>query len=237
MLERRRDDGDEIGFAQPALGGCGAQVAAGALVQHRGVGGAQGQFAAGQADAQDVEQNAGLFLGRETGIEQPRKTEGLGFGCRQFCAQFIGLIALEAVDVFMGAPGAVDQPDAVADQPDAHAKLREDHAGLNACQIFRGLFGVGEHAAVIDAHLAELAGQGARAFQRREVRALDKSETGLVALDREEKQATVIVDRAAGHEDMVVAQIGNPGQRTVDFVAAVDAPGGLTGSARSRNRT
>src|ERR1700676_892629 len=94
LLGGRRDDGDEIGLAQPALGAMAPEIAARAAMKHRRMRGRD----AGLADVQPERNHAAPIVG--AGVEGvTRELHGFRFKIGKQCPKVARLLLQIAIDV------------------------------------------------------------------------------------------------------------------------------------------
>src|SRR5947208_14193710 len=118
------DDGDEIGFAQPALRAMALQVAARAAMEHRRMRGRDAGIAEAQAKRDDAAPIAVVGI---IGVACQRHRLFLELGIE--LAELRRLLRQIAVDVAERRPDLVHDADAILDQAEPHACLQQDEAG------------------------------------------------------------------------------------------------------------
>lgn len=223
MLDRWRDDGDEIGLSQAPLRGGVDQITAGARMEHRGVDRAQAPFRRRETRLQQRNHVIGrMFIGRrrQPGDLALQRRERVLKKLRPFRQ-----IGVDGAVALVGFPHGRDRP---PDQAERHAGLEKNEARSDADEI--GLRRVGQNLLVRDKGLAERDGEGARAFERAKMGTLGDGHARLPAANQRHHGRLSPRHGEHGAENMAVAEVGHPGQFARNDIAALDP---FAGQAKS----
>src|SRR4051812_46939158 len=136
LLGGGSDDGDEIGFAEPALGAMALEITARAAMEHRRMRGRDAGVAEPQAKGYDATPIAVVGI---IGVACQRHRLLLELGME--FAKLQRLLRQIAVDVAERRPDLVHDADAILDQAEPHAGLQQDEARADFLHELPGLFG------------------------------------------------------------------------------------------------
>src|SRR6476660_4038108 len=128
------DDGDEIGFAEPALRAMAFEVTARAAMEHRRMRGRDAGVAEAQAKRYDAPPIAVVGI---IGIARQRHRLLLELGME--LAELRRLLRQITVDVAEWRPDLIHDADAILDEAEPHAGLEQDEAGADFLHKLPGL--------------------------------------------------------------------------------------------------
>eukprot|EP01136_Pigoraptor_vietnamica_P043808 Opistho-1_new@19733 len=136
-------------------------------------------------------------------------------------AELRRLLRQIAVDVAERGIDLVHDVDAVLDQAERHAGLQQNEAGANLLDEGSCLFG--QDQLIRHKDVAELHAIGAGAVHRQERLAGLQRDCGIGTVgEKHDRAAGLVLALEDGTEEMIGTEIGHPGQRAPDDVAAVD---------------